>query len=206
MIAHLMSAAIVPSSLYTHQAQPGRYSYMAALTEGLRENGSIESYCGGSMVAPDVMLTAAHCVDGSNLTSVAIGGHNKRQWKGEVIAMSKIFVHEDWDDWTFKNDFAIVVLERATTMDITFPKLNDDDLYPADGTISRVMGWGATEYFGRQSKKLLEVDIPVISNEDCDECYGGNFTIFDSMICAYQTGGGVDSCNGKCSLFMDLLV
>jgi trypsin len=178
---------------------------MAALTKGLRENGSIESYCGGSMIAPDVMLTAAHCVDDLNLTSVAIGGHNKRQWKGEVIAMSKIFVHEDYDDWTVKNDFAIVVLERATTMDITFPKLNADDLYPADGTISRVMGWGTTGGY-RQSKKLLEVDIPIISNEDCEECYGGNFTIFDSMICTYQTGGGVDSCFGKCSLFMDLLV
>jgi trypsin len=156
------------------------------------------------MVAPDVMLTAAHCVDDLNLMSVAIGGYNKRRWKGEVIAMSKIILHEDWDDWTFKNDFAIVVLEKATTMNITFPKLNADDLYPADGTISRVMGWGTTKMGGRQSKKLLEVDIPIISNEDCEECY--NDTIFDSMICAYQTGGGVDSCQGKCSMFMDLLV
>jgi secreted trypsin-like serine protease len=120
---------------------------MAALTEGLRENGSIESYCGGSMVAPDVMLTAAHCVDGSNLTSVAIGGYNKRQWKGEVISMSKVIVHEDDDDWTVKNDFAIVVLEKATTININFPKLNADHLYPTDGTISRVMGWGTTGGF-----------------------------------------------------------
>jgi trypsin len=174
---------------------------MAALTEGLRENGSIESYCGGSMVAPDVVLTAAHCVEDLNLASVAIGGHNKRQWKGEVINMTKVIVHEDYDWWTNKNDFAIVVLERATTMNITFPKLNADDLYPADGTISRVMGWGTTGGY-RQSKKLLEVDIPIISNEDCDECYGGNETIFDSMICAYQTGGGVSPCYGKCSLFI----
>jgi hypothetical protein len=90
-------------------------------------------------------------------------------------------------------------------MNITFPKLNDDDLYPADGTISRAMGWGTTGGF-RQSKKLLEVDIPIISNEDCDEFYGGNDTIIDSNICAYQTGGGVDCCYGKCSLFMELLV
>jgi trypsin len=180
------------------QAQPGRYSYMAALTEGLRENGSIESYCGGSMVAPDVLLTAAHCVDGWPLASVAIGGYNKRKWKGEVIAMSKVIVHEDFNWWTMQNDFAIVILEKVTTMNVTFPKLNGNDLYPADGTISRVMGWGTTSFGGRQSKKLLEVDIPIISNEDCDECYGGNDTIFDSMICAYQTGGGVDSCLGKC--------
>jgi trypsin len=159
------------------------------------------------MVAPDVLLTAAHCVDGSSLASVAIGGYNKRRWKGEVIAMSKVIVHEDFNWWTNQNDFAIVILEKATTMNVTFPKLNADDIYPADGTLARVMGWGTTSSDGyRQSKKLLEVDIPIISNEDCDECYGGNDTIFDSMICAYQTGGGVSSCWGECSLFMDLFV
>jgi trypsin len=68
------------------------------------------------------------------------------------------------------------------------------------------MGWGTTESGGSQSEKLLEVDIPIISNEDCDECYGGYDAISGSMICAYQTGGGVDSCQGKCSLFMDLFV
>jgi hypothetical protein len=120
--------------------------------------------------------------------------------------MSKVVVHEDYDDWTVKNDFAIVVLEKATTMNITFPKLNDDDLYPADGTISRTMGWGDTKMDGRPSKKLLEVDISIISNKDCDEFYGGNDTIFDSNICAYQTGGGVSGCFGKCSMFMDLSV
>jgi hypothetical protein len=116
--------------------------------------------------------------------------------------MSKIIVHEDWDRSTLKNDFAIVVLEKATTMDITFPKLNADDLYPVDGEISRVIGWGRTGTWDSQPTKLLEVDIPIISNEDCDECLGGNDFISDSMICAYQTGGGVSHCSGKCSLFM----
>jgi secreted trypsin-like serine protease len=106
---------------------------MAALTEGLRENGSIESYCGGSMVAPDVLLTAAHCVDGYPLASVAIGGHSKKEWKGEVIPMSKIFVHEDFNGWTMKNDFAIVILEKPTSMNTTYPKLNAGYNVSCDG-------------------------------------------------------------------------
>ncbi|KAL3780631.1 hypothetical protein ACHAWO_003137, partial [Cyclotella atomus] len=173
------NGAIPPHSIVGGiEALPERYSYMAALTEGLRENGSIESYCGGSMVAPDVLLTAAHCVDGYPLASVAIGGHNKKEWKGEVIPMSKIFVHEDFNGWTMKNDFAIVILEKPTSMNTTYPKLNAGYNVSCDGL----------------GEKLLEVDIPIISNEDCDECYGGYDAISGSMICAYQTGGGVDSC------------
>jgi trypsin len=108
-------------------------------------------------------------------------------WEGENIAMKKVILHPDWD-------FAVVVLKKATTLDVTFPQLNRDDLYPSIGANSRTMGWGDTVENGTQSDVLLEVDVPIISNEACDQCYGGNGTVLTSEICAFNPG--FDACRG----------
>ncbi len=56
------------------------------------------------------------------------------------------------------------------------------------------MGWGTTTEGGYLSDVLLEVDLPVVSNEDCDQCYQFYWDIYPSMICAYDPGH--DSCQG----------
>lgn len=71
------------------------------------------------------------------------------------------------------------------------------------GNISRVMGWGDTQWGGDQSAELREVDISIISNEDCNECYGDTDEIKNNMICAYNPGGGYDSCQGKHNLLYE---
>ncbi len=55
------------------------------------------------------------------------------------------------------------------------------------------MGWGTTTEGGSLSDILLEVDLPVIGNEDCDQCYYFE-EIGPSMICAFDPGH--DSCQG----------
>ncbi|KAL7515804.1 hypothetical protein ACHAWX_000880 [Stephanocyclus meneghinianus] len=90
------------------------------------------------------------------------------------------------------NDFAIVMLSRATALDIQFVKLNYDASYPADGAASRTMGWGRTTQSGTGSNVLREVDLPIITNELCNQTYPGE--IYTSMICTFQPGK--DSCQG----------
>ena len=115
-------------------------------------------------------------------------------WEGENIKMKKIVIHPGWNDKTYEYDFAVVVLESDTILEPYLPTLNSDVNFPYAGTTARVMGWGDTQDGGDPSNVLLEVDIPIISNEDCYDCYGGNIT--SDMICAYAYGGGVDSCQG----------
>jgi secreted trypsin-like serine protease len=124
-------------------------------------------------------------------------------WEGENIAMAKIIVHPDWKISTFDNDLAIVVLEKATSLDVSFSQLNSDDSYPSIGANSRLMGWGTTES-GFESDGLLEVDLSIISNEDCDQCYGGQGTISTNMMCAFNPGFG--SCQGDGGECFDCVV
>ena len=116
-------------------------------------------------------------------------------WEGENIKMKKIIVHPQYDPNTTAFDFAVVVLESDTNMEVTFPPLNSNETYPDVYTDARVMGWGTTSSGGNQSNVLLEVDYPIISNDDCDGCYGGG-QIEPNMMCAYADGGGKDSCQG----------
>lgn len=138
-------------------------------------------------------MTAAHCIDPWNSAFVAINGHDTTDWEGEVIPMTKAIIHPDYDDNTMAYDFALVILEAATTQDVKFIKLNHDDFFPSVNSTSRVMGWGTTTEGGSLSDILLEVDLPVISNEDCDQCYYFE-EIGPSMICAFDPGH--DSCQG----------
>jgi uncharacterized repeat protein (TIGR01451 family) len=62
------------------------------------------------------------------------------------------------------------------------------------GTTSTVTGWGTTASGGTVSQTLLEVELPIVTNADCNNVYG---IIIGSMVCAGGTpAGGTDSCQG----------
>jgi hypothetical protein len=42
----------------------------------------------------------------------------------------------------YDNDYALFVLECATTQDIKLVRLNSDENFPAVGSVARIMGWG----------------------------------------------------------------
>ncbi|EED92601.1 predicted protein [Thalassiosira pseudonana CCMP1335] len=180
------------------EAPTTRYSYTVALTQG----GS-NFFCGGTLIAPDVVLTAAHCMGGSY--NVAIGRHDLTSNGGEEIAMSKEIKHPNYNTGTDENDFALVILSKPTTLDIPFVKLNSDESFPSAGTMSRSMGWGDMAQSDDKteiSDVLMEVDVPVITNDECSQASGtdGSYTdsyanyIYPSMLCTFESGK--DACQG----------
>ena len=95
---------------------------------------------------------------------------------------------------------ALLILEEPTTLDIPFVRVNDDNLYPPEGTTTHVMGWGDTDPGDGQrlSDILMIVDVEVISNNDCEDAEQGgdsyNGWIYPSMLCTSTKGQ--DACQG----------
>merc|ERR1711915_1172404 len=162
------------------EAYPGEFPHQIALLRG-GVGGSL--MCGGSLVAPDMVVTAGHCCDGQSASrlGVRVGNHHLYEDDPDQmdIAVSKVTLHEDYDSWTIEND-------------ICLPSSMEE--YPA-GTDCTVSGWGTTSEGGSLGKTLMKVTVPVVSDDDCRDAYGVS-EIADSMICAGLEQGGKDSCQG----------
>merc|ERR1712215_216220 len=164
------------------EASPGEFPHQIALLRG-GVGGSL--MCGGSLVAPDMVVTAGHCCDGQSASrlGVRVGNHH---------------LHEDYDSWTIENDICLLELESQADFSssvigsISLPSSMEE--YPA-GTDCTVSGWGTTSEGGSLGKVLMKVTVPVVSDDDCRGAYGVS-EIADSMICAGLEQGGKDSCQG----------
>jgi secreted trypsin-like serine protease len=154
--------------------------------------------CGGSLVAKDVVLTAAHCITdivSTKSTLVTIKRFDLTNTDvGEVIKVKNWIVHPDWNSDKKEFDYALLVLECATTQDIKLVQLNSDENFPLPGALARTMGWGKTEV-SDGSDVALKVDTEVISNVECREKLAvSNAKIEDFHICTFKQSKGV--CGG----------
>mmetsp|Transcript_17496 Transcript_17496/g.34002 ORF Transcript_17496/g.34002 Transcript_17496/m.34002 type:complete len:500 (-) Transcript_17496:300-1799(-) len=177
-----------------------RYPYAVALYD------SIGLFCGGSLIAPDVVLTAAHCSSGAGRYQVIVGRHDLESSGGETRSVIKEKVHENYDDWLTDNDFMLVFLDREVeSPNAEFVSLNGDGSVPEVGEEVTAMGWGDMDPSdSRQelSDALQHVQVTVMDNDVCRESEGriGSWEesykdyITDNMLCARDDGQ--DSCQG----------
>jgi trypsin len=113
--------------------------------------------------------------------------------------------HPKYDDRTTDADWMLVKLERSTTQNVPFIKLNNDGNSPQVGQEVTVMGWGdmtSDDLTQESPEVLMSVDVNVISNSECDasqgsiggwtESYNGQIT--SNMLCAADRGQ--DACQG----------
>ncbi len=153
-------------------------------------------FCGGTIVAPTKVLTAAHCTDGQSPADIkVVAGRTALSAGGGTTAnVTDIWIHPDWNSSALTSDASVLTLDTSLTEEpIALASPDDTDLYTA-GANSTVLGWGTTES-GQTSDTLRKVDIPVVADDTCAASYPNDFDAA-TMMCAGLAEGGKDSCQG----------
>ena len=179
------------------EAVEDRYAYAVSLSD------SYGHFCGGSLIAEDVVLSAAHCdANGKGNYIATVGRHAHDDKDGQELSVKKALPHPDYDNDTTDNDFMLIFLDESANSN-TFVRLNTDAATPEIGAAVTVMGWGDMDPSDEEqelSSELMEVEVNVITNEECEKSDGdiGSYEdqITSNMLCAREEGGGEDSCQG----------
>ena len=131
-----------------------------------RTNGLV--VCGGSLVAKDIVLTAAHCAASIEDANAVIGRHDLSMFDGEEIEVDQVVVHPEYNATAAfaANDYALAMLSQPTSLVTEFAQLNSNAFLPATGDVARVMGWGDVWQDSEiiaLPEELMETDLSIIS-------------------------------------------
>ncbi|CAH2058065.1 unnamed protein product, partial [Iphiclides podalirius] len=155
--------------------------------------------CGGSIIANDLILTAAHCVSGTSARdySVRVGSSSSR-YGGELIPAGDLMWHPNFTYSKMDSDVALIWLSKPLTFSekvapIDMLEMNEEI---QDGDITMVSGWGNIREGGGYPSTLQMVLVPKVSTAMCDEVYAASYTVTQTMLCAGVPEGGKDACQG----------
>jgi trypsin len=157
--------------------------------------------CGASLVAPDVILTAGHCM-AESVGSIQIGRYDFSSPSDayETMTVATSETHPNFERQELRFDFAVAKLSSPVQGNYSLIRINGDSGFPEVGDEMIVIGWGATNTQTWDFPHVLqETTVQVISNDACEsfQLYGQRLyegEIFDEMMCAYSIG--TDACSG----------
>jgi len=155
--------------------------------------------CGASLIAKDVILTAAHC-QGVIQNTVRIGQYRKFGSVGQGLQRNivKRVPHPDYSDFDVDYDYMVMKLDEAVVDDYVPIELNGNAFIPMDDQTLSVIGFGALAQQSQSTpSRLQQVDVSYIPTNTCNGSskYNGDVKD-DTMFCAGVEGGGKDSCQG----------
>ncbi|MGW0465947.1 S1 family serine peptidase [Streptomyces sp. NPDC003027] len=193
--------------------QPARIAdapWVVALSSRDRFGGTrAGQFCGGVVVGPTRVLTAAHCVGRDLLGAepgeiadlkVIAGRSALRGQGGQEIRISRTWVDPGYDPRTNAGDLAVLTLATALPASYVIRTARPGDRAEAPGTRAEVYGWGDVSGNGTYASALRSAPVEVLSDEACERAYprgtSGAAYRGDVMLCAGDPRGGKDACQG----------
>ncbi|XP_034975258.2 proproteinase E [Zootoca vivipara] len=178
------------------------YSWPWQISLQYEKDGEFRHTCGGTLIAPNWVMTAAHCISKSRTYQVVVGEYDMDAEEGTEqripVNSGDIFVHPKWFSICAAcgNDIALMKLSRAAELSNT---VQLGCLPPAGEVLPNdypcyISGWGRLYTNGPLPSKLQQAILPVVDNEHCNQKDWWGGVIRQNMICA---GGDIRAgCNG----------
>ncbi|XP_025834019.1 trypsin-1-like isoform X2 [Agrilus planipennis] len=177
------------------ETQVNMYPWIATLTYNSR------FYCGATVINNKYLLTAAHCVNGFTKerlgASFLVHDRDVNENQSFTKKIKNVIRHRSYHSGAlYNNDIALLELDSPLEFNnVLRPVCLPSAGRSYSGQSGVVIGWGATVENGHIATKLREVEVPILSNEECKKTGYGN-RITDNMLCAGYPEGMKDSCQG----------
>jgi secreted trypsin-like serine protease len=166
-------------------APQGKFPWVVRLSMG----------CGGTLVAPRVVLTAGHCVDGTGATDkieVTAGVSDLKSRRALTARSVSVIRAVGFQDETRGDDWAVVRLDRSLHLPVL-----PISATPVENGRYVVMGWGQTrEDSMKQERRLHYATVPMVTDARCAAAYlkAGVKLVKDEQMCAGDRQA--DTCQG----------
>ncbi|XP_075053937.1 enteropeptidase [Mixophyes fleayi] len=179
-------------------AAVGTWPWIASLYYNERQ------VCGATLMDNEWLVSAAHCVYGRNLIpsrwKAVLGMHDSSNLTyppRETRLIDQIVINPHYNRRTKDSDIIMMHLEFTVNytdyiQPVCLPEIQQE--FPL-GLNCSIAGWGRLQSQGAIPTILQEANVPLISNEKCQQQMP-EYNITNRMVCAGYDEGGIDTCQG----------